>query len=123
VQTVDGNVTRFERLGLEDGLSEAQIHALVQDSQGFLWIGTSDGLNKYDGYTFTIYRHDPTKPTSLSTNVIYAIREDPEGDLWLGTNRGLERFDKRSEVFSPASIRSQSARLLQTLKACFGLGR
>jgi PAS domain S-box-containing protein len=97
---VEGNVTRFERLGLEDGLSEAQIGAIFQDSQGFVWIGTRDGLNKYDGYTFTVYRHDPADPTSLSTNVIYAILEGAEDTLWLGTDRGLVQFDKRSEVFT-----------------------
>jgi len=101
VQTVEGNVTRFERLGLEDGLSEAQILAILQDSQGFLWIGTQDGLNKCDGYTFTAYRPDLTNPASLSTKVIHEIQEDARGDLWLGTDRGLERFDKRSEVFTP----------------------
>jgi two-component system sensor histidine kinase ChiS len=104
VQKVEGNVTRFGRLGLEDGLSEAQIWALFQDSQGFLWVGTANGLNKYDGYTFTVYRHDPTNPASLSTSAIYAILEDSEGALWLGTDRGLERFDKRSEVSTPYQL-------------------
>ncbi len=87
--------------GSQDGLSQGCVYSVLQNSQGFLWIGTQDGLNKYDGYTFTVYRHDPTDPTSLSTNVIYAILEDSEGDLWLGTDRGLVRFDKRSEVFTP----------------------
>ncbi len=101
MQTVEGNVTRFERLGLEQGLSEAQIMVILQGSQGFLWIGTQDGLNRYDGYTFTVYRHDPTEPTSLNTNLIFAILEDSDGDLWLGTDRGLVRFDRRSGVFAP----------------------
>jgi len=100
MQIVEGNVTRFERLGIEDGLSQITTMAICQDSQGFLWIGTQDGLNKYDGYTFTVYRNDPTDPTSLSTNVIYDILEDAEGDLWLGTDRGLVQFDKRCEVFT-----------------------
>ena len=101
MRNVEGNVTRFERLGLEDGLSEAQVMAVFQDSQGFLWIGTQYGLNKYDGYTFTVYRHDPADPTSLNTNVISAILDDSEDALWLGTDRGLVRFDQRSEVFCP----------------------
>jgi hypothetical protein len=88
VQKVEGNVTRFERLGLENGLSQGCVYAILQDSQGFLWIGTQDGLNKYDAYTFTVYRHDLTNPISLSTNHIYTILEDSEGDLWLGTDRG-----------------------------------
>lgn len=101
MRVVEGNVTRFERLGLEDGLSQGCVLSIVQDSEGFVWIGTQDGLNKYDGYTFTVYRHDPTDPASLSTNVIYTILEGPEDDLWLGTDRGLVRFDKRAEVFTP----------------------
>jgi PAS domain S-box-containing protein len=101
VQTVEANVTRFERLGLEGGLSQGCVNSILQDSQGFLWIGTQDGLNQHDGYTFTVYRHDPTDPASLNTNVIYAILEDSDDDLWLGTNRGLVQFDKRSEVFTP----------------------
>jgi PAS domain S-box-containing protein len=101
VQTVEGNVTRFERLGLEDGLSQGTVYSILQDSQGFLWVATQDGLNKYDGYTFTVHRHDPADPASLSSNVIYVILEDSDDDLWLGTDRGLVRFDKRSEVFTP----------------------
>lgn len=101
VQTGKGNVIRFERLGFEEGLSQGCVNSILQDSQGFHWTGTQDSLNRYDGYTFTVYRHDSTDPASLSNNVIYAISEDAEGALWLGTERGLMRFDKRSEVFAP----------------------
>ncbi len=101
MQIVEGNVTRFERLGLEDGLSQGCVNCILQDSQGFLWVGTQDGLNRYDGYTFTVYRHDPTDSTSLNANVTYALLEDSQGSLWLGTGRGLVRFDRRSEVFTP----------------------
>jgi ligand-binding sensor domain-containing protein len=132
MQKVEGNVTRFERLGLEHGLSQGCVNAVLQDSQGFLWIGTQDGLNKYDGYTFIAYRHDPTDPTSISTNVIHALLEDSEGDLWLGTDRGLVRLDKRSEVFTPPScqirrivrtwLRRSSSPSLRTRQACCGSG-
>ena len=101
MRKIEGNVTRFERLGVEHGLSQGCVQSILQDRQGFLWIGTQDGLNKYDGYTFTVYRHDPSDQSSLSANIIYAILEDAEDALWLGTDRGLVRFDKRSEVFTP----------------------
>ena len=101
MQSVKGNVTRFERLGRDEGLSQACVNCILQDSQGFLWAGTQDGLNKYDGYTFTVYRHDPTDPKSLNANVIYTLLEDLQGGLWIGTERGLVRFDRRSEVFTP----------------------
>jgi ligand-binding sensor domain-containing protein/signal transduction histidine kinase len=65
-----------------------------------MWFGTLDGLNKYDGYRFTTYRHDPQNPNSLSDNAIWAIHEDRSGLLWLATNAGLNRFDPRSEKFT-----------------------
>jgi ligand-binding sensor domain-containing protein len=55
---------------------------MLQDSQGFMWFGTEDGLNKYDGYTFTVYKHDPEDPTSLGGNWIQALLEDDSGRLW-----------------------------------------
>ena len=64
-----------------------------------MWFGTDDGLNKYDGYTFTIYKHDPENPLTLSDNSINVIFQDSHGTLWFGTNRGLDRFDPQNEVF------------------------
>lgn len=70
----------------------------MQDSKGFMWFGTTDGLNKYDGYTFTVYEHDPANPNSLSNNAVYAIAEDRSGTLWIGTwGGGLNRFDRETE--------------------------
>ena len=74
---------------------------ILQDSKGFMWFGTEDGLNKYDGYTFTVYKHDPEDPNSISDNWIQAIYEDRSGDLWIGTlDGGLARFDREKEAFS-----------------------
>ena len=80
-----GQHLRFERISLEQGLSQSTVFSMLQDSQGFMWFGTEDGLNKYDGYTFTIYKHDPDNPNSLSSNAVSAIYEDQEGMLWIGT--------------------------------------
>ncbi len=90
----------FEHLGLEEGLSNETVLAIYQDSKGYLWFGTEDGLNKYDGYSFTKYRFDPFDVKSLAQNSIYTIWEDKDGFIWVGTFEGLCRFDRRTEKFS-----------------------
>ena len=92
---------RFEHLGIEEGLSAESVTAILQDTKGYIWIGTWDGLNKYDGYAFTKYRFDPFDSNSLSSNFIYTIWEDKKhGSIWLGTNDGLCKFDRYSEKFT-----------------------
>ena len=72
---------KFQRLGTEDGLSENVVYAIHQDHHGYLWIGTWDGLNRYDGYTFKKFFHDPLDSLSLSGNTINCIYEDPQQQL------------------------------------------
>jgi ligand-binding sensor domain-containing protein/signal transduction histidine kinase len=91
---------QFEHLSLEHGLSQTTVKCILQDRKGYLWFGTSDGLNKYDGYNFTIYRHNALDAHSLSDDNICAIAEDKSGALWVGTTRGgLNRFDRAGERF------------------------
>lgn len=104
---------RFDTLNVEDGLSQSNVRAILQDSRGFVWFGTDDGLNKFDGYTFTIYKNDPENPQSLSDNAVYAIFEDAQGVVWLGTGRGLNRFDRQREVFFPYTNDPSNARSLR----------
>ncbi len=94
------NTIRFERISLEEGLSQGTITAIWQDSQGYMWFGTEDGLNKYDGNQFSIYKHDPEDPLTLSDSYISAIYEDQNGDLWIGTRSGLDRFDRAAGIFT-----------------------
>jgi ligand-binding sensor domain-containing protein len=75
------------------------VNAIYQDRQGFMWFGTKAGLNRYDGYRFTIFRNDPFDSTSLSNNYITAIFEDRQGRLWIGTGGGLNCFDLATEKF------------------------
>lgn len=90
---------RFDHVGVAEGLSESAVTAIIQDSRGFIWIGTHDGLNKYDGYTFTVYRNQPGNPDSLSDNAVGALCEDRDGALWVGTiGGGLNRFDPNREI-------------------------
>ena len=85
---------RFEHLSLEQGLSQSSVFCVLQDSQGFLWICTQDGLNRYDGYGFTIYRPIPDDPHSLSDSYILSLFEDQDRILWIGTyGRGLNSLD------------------------------
>lgn len=94
------NEIRFENITPEMGLSQATVHCILQDSRGFLWFGTEDGLNKYDGYNFTIYRHIDKDSTSIPDNFIWALHEDRDGYLWVGTSMGgLIRFDREKNIF------------------------
>jgi ligand-binding sensor domain-containing protein/anti-sigma regulatory factor (Ser/Thr protein kinase) len=96
---------RFERISLEHGLSQSTVNCILEDHEGFMWFGTQDGLNKYDGYKFTIYRHEDSDSNSLSDSYIRSICEDHEGILWVGTSRGgsgggLNRFDPDTKKFT-----------------------
>ncbi|CAN5157147.1 hypothetical protein BH24PSE2_BH24PSE2_17340 [soil metagenome] len=85
---------RFEHLTIEHGLSQNTVLAILQDHAGYMWFGTEDGLHRYDGYQFTIYRNDPANPATLSGNFITAIAEGDDGALWIGTgSAGLNRLD------------------------------
>jgi len=92
---------RFERISLEQGLSQSTVFSMLQDSQGFMWFGTENGLNKYDGYNFTVYKHDPDDPNSLGGNWIQTLLEDGSGMLWIGTSDGgLDRYDRKLDQFT-----------------------
>ena len=84
---------------IEQGLSQSSVRVILQDSIGFLWFGTEDGLNRYDGYTFKTFKPDPDNLNSLSDRWISSIVEDREGYLWIGTRQGLNRYDPRTEQF------------------------
>ena len=90
---------RVEHLSTEHGLSSNGINSVVEDHLGFLWIGTGDGLNRYDGYEFTVYRNDPYAPSSLPGNRVRAVFEDHLGTLWIGTDQGLARYHRPRDDF------------------------
>jgi signal transduction histidine kinase/ligand-binding sensor domain-containing protein/DNA-binding response OmpR family regulator len=91
---------QFQRINSELGLSANTVTRITQDSKGFLWIGTLEGLNRYDGYNFKIFKHNPDYSTSIGANSIYSIFEDKSGTLWIGTfDGGLNKFDSDKEVF------------------------
>ena len=90
----------FERIGRGDGLSETVVTCMLKDHRGFMWFGTQHGLNKYDGYEFTVYYHNDSIAGSLPGDYIRCLAEDGNGDLWIGTDRaGLCRYDRRADRF------------------------
>jgi len=90
----------FENISIKDGLSQVSIYSIMQDSKGFMWFGTFDGLNKYDGYNFTVFSTDPNNPNSLSNDIIQSIYEDRSDILWIGTDGGgLNKFDQEKGQF------------------------
>ena len=93
----------FEHLTVKEGLSQGSVTCILQDREGFMWLGTQDGLNRFDGYTFTVFRHDPADAHSLNENFIFSLLEDSEGTLWVGTvgnHHVLSRFDPVAETFT-----------------------
>ncbi|MBT3230070.1 MAG: response regulator [Candidatus Marinimicrobia bacterium] len=94
---------RFEHLSVEQGLSHHNVSCMVQDDQGFLWFGTVDGLNRYDGHSFKVFRNDPLDPNSISNNNIQQIiKSEARGEqlLWIGTRFGLNKLNLRTEQFT-----------------------
>ncbi len=97
----------FQQLTVEDGLSQSTVFAALQDSRGYMWFGTYDGLNRYDGYTFKIYTNDPFDSTTISDNVITCIFEDSKNQLWIGTVNGyLNKFNRNTESFERYFIKN-----------------
>ncbi|WP_374951951.1 two-component regulator propeller domain-containing protein [Mucilaginibacter sp.] len=91
---------KFEHLGKKEGLSQINVGSIIQDSRGFIWVATRDGLNRYDGYNFTYYKHDAADPTSLSSSMIADIAEDKNGNIWVATIIGLNKFERSKGKFT-----------------------
>jgi signal transduction histidine kinase/ligand-binding sensor domain-containing protein/DNA-binding response OmpR family regulator len=95
------NERRFKSLTVDDGLSNSTIYCIYQDKKGYMWIGTSNGLNKYDGYNFTIYKHNTNNINTISDDFITSIDEDSKGNIWVGVwFGGLNKFDPETEKFT-----------------------
>jgi signal transduction histidine kinase/ligand-binding sensor domain-containing protein len=92
---------RFDRISVEQGLSHSSVNVILQDSYGLMWFGTDDGLNRYDGHDFAVYKHNPDDPYSLSHDRVWSLFEDSTGTLWVGTyGGGLNRFDRGTGQFA-----------------------
>ncbi|MCP4147430.1 MAG: SpoIIE family protein phosphatase [bacterium] len=111
-----GPPIHFKQFSLDEGLSQNSILCVLQDQKGFMWFGTQDGLNKYDGYNFTVYRYDPDDSNSLRSSWIISMCEDGFGRLWVATNAaGLNLFDTRREVFKRFPINPNTQNAIDSL--------
>jgi len=99
ISPAQANQLQFERISIESGLSQSSVLCIYQDSKGFIWFGTYEGLNRYDGYNFKVFKADPEIPYSLSNNLVESIIEDDQGMMWIGTGDGLNCFDLNMERF------------------------
>jgi len=95
----------FQNITERNGLSENHVSDIFQDSWGFLWFVTPDGVNHYDGYKFKVFRNDPFDPNSISPGIITKISEDANKNIWIGTTRGLNKYDRLTNNFSNYSTK------------------
>ncbi len=106
-ESIPTETIRMRQLTVDNGLSQGFVYDGLQDKEGFIWLATMDGLNRYDGYNFTVYKHDPENLYSLPENSINCIAEDEKGNFWIGTmSKGLYIMDKKTERFYPVPITS-----------------
>lgn len=126
---LDGKDIRLTRLSTAEGLSQTKITGIVQDDQGFMWFGTQYGLNRYDGYNFKLFVHDPKNPNSLSGVYVSALFKDRDGALWVGCYQFLNKFNPATETFTryPVSFVNQISQddagilWLATVKSLYSL--
>src|SRR5882672_3814895 len=96
----DAKDIRFSHLSGSQGLSQRRVTNILQDRQGFMWFGTQYGLNRYDGYRFKVFKHEPDDPRSLSGVSAYALFLDHLGTLWVASGAILDKFDAQTETFT-----------------------
>src|SRR5918992_3066679 len=117
----DARPIYFEHLTMRDGLSQSTVMSILQDAQGYLWLGTESGLDRYDGYSVREYRRERGHPHALASDYIWEIAQDAHGDLWLATQGGgIARWDRKTDRFQqfrhdpedPNTLASDEARAL-----------
>lgn len=118
IAQADNENIRFQKIALEQGLSQEFLTSAFQDSEGFMWFGTQEGLNRYDGYQFKVFTYSMRNDKSLSSDWIYSIEEMNREQLWVGTSSGVNLFDKNLQTFThlqhnpddPSSLSNDEAR-------------
>lgn len=100
-QVIKNGALKFDALTIDDGLSQGMVNDIQRDHYGFMWFATKDGLNFYDGYQYTVFRHNIDDSNSIADNFVNVLFEDNKGRLWIGTSsRGLELFNRETETFT-----------------------
>ena len=112
---------RFEQITLDDGLSQSNVFTILQDSDGLMWFGTENGLNRFDGYDFTVFKRERGNSEALVSDYVYDLAEDGGGNLWMVTNGGgLAMMDRKSKTFTsfrhdPADANGISSNVVRSL--------
>src|SRR5207247_899399 len=88
---------RFDRLSLEQGLSQSTVMDILQDQRGYIWLATEDGLNRFDGLSFKVYKHDPAEQSSLPSSFVWDVEQDTAGNLWSATTSGLAMWERSTD--------------------------
>ena len=108
---------RFDRLSLEQGLSQSAVMDVLQDRRGYIWLATEDGLNRYDGTGFKVYKHDAADASSLPDSFVWDVEEDAAGILWIATRSGLASWDPATDrIVRQESIGGRHIRALRHSK-------
>jgi diguanylate cyclase (GGDEF)-like protein len=92
---------RFDHLSLEQGLSQSNVMDILQDRRGYIWLATEDGLNRFDGLSFKVYRHDPVDAASLPSSFVWDVEQDAAGNLWAATTSGLAKWERSTDSVVP----------------------
>lgn len=87
----------FKNMTIEEGLSQSSVETMLQDSEGYLWFGTNDGLNRYNGYEFKVYKNNINSQNSLVSNYIIDVKEDTQGNIWVGTTGGVSKINSKND--------------------------
>src|SRR4051812_2925368 len=90
---------QFKRLTTSEGLSQGHVSAILKDSKGFMWFASEEGLNKYDGYRFTVYKYSPENKNSICSNYVFDLLEDNNDNVWVGTAVGLDKYNREKDNF------------------------
>lgn len=103
---------QFRRLSLSEGLSQTRVGQILQDDEGYMWLGSQHGVNRYDGYSFQVFKHDRDDPGSLSGVYIYSMFKDKDGTVWIGSDQFLDAFDRTTGKFRHYVIDSTTPTIL-----------
>ena len=101
----------FKHITGEDGLSQGTVETMIQDNKGYMWFGTNDGLCRYNGYEFKIYKHDEESKNSITNNYIVDIKEDKSGNIWVGTANGLSKIDPNTDLITNYNMNDEEKSL------------
>lgn len=121
VPVIDREDIRFEHMPSGSGISQTRTSQIIQDARGFLWFGTQAGIDRYDGYEFRSFTHDPRRSDSLSGAFVQSLFKDRNGEIWVGTDQSLDKFDPATESFAHFHVDDHEPTVFQITEDELGL--